>query len=167
MRKMLLATAVAATLMAAPSPDPAKIETLKPGEVKVLKGWLVYSKPLRFDYDRDGKPNEVVMASRFFIKRTAKGSYEGYIERGLYDIDKRKPVRWYTKRNMLSEPPVGIDIAVKEVKVAGSTVTFTSGGLTYTMTDGGAGHLRDRVVVTDGIRTRQVTLYDGEIEVYR
>ena len=33
-----------------------------------LEGKVFYSEPIRFDYDKDGTKNSVVMASRFFIK---------------------------------------------------------------------------------------------------
>ena len=56
----------------------AALEKLKKGEKMVLKGKVFYSEPLRFDYDKDGKKNNVVMASKFFAKKCADGSYDGY-----------------------------------------------------------------------------------------
>ena len=42
-----------------------KVEILQPGERVVLKGEIFYSKPLRFDYDKDGTKNRVVMPPSF------------------------------------------------------------------------------------------------------
>ena len=144
----------------------AALEKLKKGEKMVLKGKVFYSEPLRFDYDKDGKKNNVVMASKFFAKKCADGSYDGYIQRFLYDIDKKKAVTWYAKKNMLSEPPFGIDTSISHVKVHGKTVAFDSGNLHYSMTDGGEGYISDKIIVNDGIRTKQVTMFGGDVEVF-
>ena len=144
----------------------AKLEKLKKGEKMVLKGKVIYSEPLRFDYDKDGKKNSVVMASKFFAKKLSDGSYDGYIQRFLYDVDKKKAVTWYAKKNMLSEPPFGIDTAISHVKVHAKTVEFDSGNLHYKMTDGGAGYLNDKIIVSDGIRTKQVEMFGGDVEVF-
>jgi hypothetical protein len=34
------------------------------------------------------------------------------------------------------------------------------------MTDGGQGYLSDKVIVSHGIRTKVVTMYGGDIEVF-
>ncbi len=143
-----------------------KTEILKPGEKVILKGEVFYSEPLRFDYDKDGIKNSVVMASKFFIKALKGGGYDGYIQRYLYDIDKKKAVTWYAKKNMLSEPPIGIDTEVHNVKYEGKTVAFDSGTWHYTMTDGGEGYISDKIIVTDGIRTKQVKMFGGDVEVF-
>jgi len=145
----------------------AKLETLKKGEQMVLKGKVIYSEPLRFDYDKDGKKNNVVMASRFFAKRLSDNNYTGYIQRFLYDIDKKKAITWYSKKNMLSEPPFGIDTAISHVKVYGKTVEFDSGKLHYSMTDGGEGYISDKIIVSDGIRTKQVEMFGGNVKVFK
>ncbi|KYJ87667.1 hypothetical protein AS592_11280 [Sulfurovum riftiae] len=144
----------------------AAMEKLKKGEKVLLKGEVFYSEPIRFDYDKDGVKNNVVMASKFFIKQKADSSYDGYIQRFLYDIDKKKPVTWYAKKNMLSEPPVGIDTAVSNVKHEGKTVKFDSGTWHFTMTDGGEGYISDKIIVNDGIRTKQVQMFGGDVEVF-
>ena len=143
-----------------------KTERLAPGERVVLEGEVFYSEPLRFDYDKDGIKNRVAMASKFFIKRQKNGSYEGYLQRYLYDVDKRKAVTWYAKKNMLSHPPIGIDIEVSNVKQKGKTVFFDVGNWHFTMTDGRKGYLSDKIVVSDGIRTRKVVIYGGDVTVY-
>jgi len=143
-----------------------KIEVLKKGEKVILKGEVFYSEPIRFDYDKDGTKNNVVMASKFFIKEKADKSYDGYIQRYLYDIDKKKAVTWYAKKNMLSEPPVGIDTAVNNVKQKGSTITFDSGTWHFTMSDGGSGYISDKIIVNDGIRSKEVEMFGGDVEVF-
>jgi hypothetical protein len=143
-----------------------KMERLGPKERVVLNGEVFYSEPLRFDYDKDGTKNRVVMASRFFIKQLEDGEYDGYLQRYLYDVDRQKAVTWYAKKNMLSEPPFGIDTEVSNVKQKGKTVTFDVGNWHFTMTDGGKGYLSDKIVVNDGIRTKDVTMYGGDVEVF-
>jgi len=139
---------------------------LNPGEKIILKGEVFYSKPLRFDYDKDGVKNSVMMASKFFIKKKKDGQYDGYIQRYLYDIDKKRPVRWYSKKNMLQEPPISLDSAIKNVKQDGKTVSFDSGPWHFQMTDGGEGFVSDEIIVNDKIRTKKVEMFGGDIEVF-
>ena len=142
------------------------LETLKPGEKLILDGEVFYSKPLKFDYDKDGVKNSVMMAAKFFIKKKREGSYDGYIQRYLYDLDKKKPVRWYSKKNMLQEPPISLETAIRNVKQEGKTVMFDSGPWHFIMTDGGEGFVNDKIVVKDKIRTKQVEMFGGDVKVY-
>ena len=142
------------------------LETLKPGEKLILDGEVFYSKPLKFDYDKDGVKNNVIMAAKFFIKKKKDGSYDGYIQRYLYDVDKKRPIRWYSKKNMLQEPPISLDTSVKNVKQDGKTVTFDSGPWHVSMTDGGEGFVSDKIIVSDKIRTKEVEMFGGDIKVY-
>ena len=142
------------------------LEKLGPGEKLVMKGEIFYSKPLRFDYDKDGTKNLVMMAARVFIKQRADGSYDGYLQRFLYDVDRKKPVSWYSKKNMLQEPPIAVDAKVKNVFVKGKTVAFDSGQLHYEMTDGGPGYVNDKIIASDRIRTKQVKMVGGDLTIY-
>jgi hypothetical protein len=173
--KLILPLLLSYTALSAQESSPAQkntksifttMEKLKKGEKMILKGEVFYSEPLRFDYDKDGVKNSVVMASKFFIKGKSDSSYDGYIQRYLYDIDKKKAVTWYAKKNMLSEPPVGIDTAVKNVKQEGKTVMFDSGNWHFTMTDGGEGYISDKIIVNDSIRTKQVKIFGGDVKVF-
>jgi hypothetical protein len=67
---------------------------------------------------------------------------------------------------MLSAPPFGIDTSINHVKVDGRTVEFDSGNLHYSMTDGGEGYISDKIIVSDGIRTKQVEMFGGDVEVF-
>jgi len=144
----------------------ASMDQLKAGEKKILQGEVFYSKPLRFDYDKDGKMNNVMMASKVFIKQKKDGSYDGYIQRYLYDVDKKRPIRWYSKKNMLQEPPISLDTTVKNVKQDGHTVTFDSGPWHISMTDGGEGFVSDKIIVSDKIRTKEVEMFGGDVKVF-
>jgi len=144
----------------------SSLEKLHPGEKTVLKGEVFYSKPLRFDYDKDGVKNSVMMAAKFFIKKKRDGEYDGYIQRYLYDIDKKKPIRWYSKKNMLQEPPISLDTAVKNITQNGKTVSFDSGPWHFKMTDGGAGYVSDEIIVNDKIRTKKVEMFGGDVQVF-
>ena len=142
------------------------LEKLGPGEKLVMKAQIFYSKPLRFDYDKDGVKNVVMMAARLFIKQRADGSYDGYAQRFLYDVDKKRPIRWYSKSNMLQEPPIAVDAKIKNVVVKNRTVAFDVGSLHFTMTDGGPGYIHDKIVVSDKIRTKTVKMVGGDVKVY-
>jgi hypothetical protein len=50
--------------------------------------------------------------------------------------------------------------------VHSKTVEFDSGHLHYSMTDGGEGYISDKIIVSDGIRTKQVTMFGGDVEVF-
>ncbi len=139
-------------------------ETLAPGEKVVAKGVVYYSEPMRFDYDRDGKLDNVVMAAKFFIKKTPKG-YRGYLVRGLYDFDRKKALAYYAD-SLIMHPPANTYIAVSNVRVEGKKVTFRSGPFAYTFVDGGPGIANDSAVVHLRSQSKKLRLYGGDVIVY-
>ena len=139
---------------------------LGPGEQVLLTGEVFYSEPMKFDYDKDGTVNTVVMGATLFIKVTADGMGEGYIERYLYDTDLNKAVTWYFKQNMLSEPPIGTQRAVSDVSWKDREVKFKSGGWIYTVSDGGKGYTKDTIMVSDGVKEHKVVMYGGDVTVH-
>ena len=144
----------------------SKLEKLQAGEKTILKGEVFYSEPIKFDYDKDKVKNSVVMASKFFIKQKKDKTFDGYIQRFLFDIDKKKAVTWYAKKNMLQEPPIGLDTAIKNVKYSSRKVEFDSGIWHFVMVDGGEGYISDEILVSDGIRTKKVTMFGGDVKVF-
>jgi hypothetical protein len=141
-------------------------EKLDPGDRLLMEGEVFYSEPLQFDYDKDGVTDTVVMGATLFAKVTADGTGEGSIERYLYDVKLKKPVTWYMKQNMLSEPPIGIDKTIRNLSWQGRTVQFDSGGWHYTVTDGGKGYQKDTIMVSDANIEKKVKLFGGDVTIY-
>lgn len=140
---------------------------LQEGETVVAKGKIAYSLPMTFDYDKDGTANNIVMGAHLFIKKTKDGKYKGFLERGLYDIDKKISISWYLQRALLQQAPMVRDITVKNVEQNGTTIKFDIENARFTVIDGGKGHVRDKVVVDDHIKEPKIVkLYDGDIEVF-
>ena len=140
-------------------------ETLKTGEKVVAKGVFVYSKPLHMYFeDKSPKKHKIVMAAKFFIKKTPKG-YEGYMIRGLYDIEQKKLLRYYLNKRMIMHPPENTAIDLQDIAFKNKTVTFTLPPFGYVLTDGGEGFINDEAVVSFAKKTKTLELYGGDIEI--
>ena len=137
-------------------------ERLAPGEKKVAEATIFYSAPFLFDYDKDGTRNKVVMGAKLFVKKTKKG-YKGYMVRGLYDIESKKPIAYY-ESTLIMHPPS--DIAIEDIVVRGKTVRFKAGPFRYVFKDGGKGIMQDEVVVMLKERRKHLRLYGGDIEIF-
>ena len=137
-------------------------EKLAPGEKVVAKATVFYSEPFLFDYNKDGKKEEVVMGAKLFIKKRAKG-YSGYLIRGLYDIALKKPVAFYAD-TLIVQPPK--DIKIREIRFKADTVQFKSGPYLYIFKDRGEGILQDEVVVKFKKKTKRLRLYGGDIQIF-
>lgn len=141
-------------------------ETLHPGERVVAKGAVFYSKPMIVSVYEDGKKNRVVMAAKMFVKKTPKG-YEGYIIRGLYDIDRNKPLRFYAAASIEGRlPPEGDNIDIKNIKLNGKRLEFDFFGTHYIVKDGGKGFIKDEVIVKTRNKTKYLKLYGGDIQIF-
>ena len=162
---ILAALSVFMVLLQAQTLD--EIRKLAPGEKIIAKGKVAYSKPMAFDYDKDGTPNAIVMAAELFIKQNEEGNFTGFLQRGLYDIDRKKPIGWYLKRNLLQQPPAIPDISVKNVVHQGKKVSFDIEHVRFTVIDGGKDYDRDKVLVDDHIqKPYAIKLYEGDVEVF-
>jgi hypothetical protein len=143
------------------------LATLLPAASRTLlvEADVAYAEPMQFDYDRDGKMNEVQMWATVRIYRTDKG-YEGYLRRYMKDIHSGEPVLGYADINMLPDRPYGEEIPVTEVQHKGRTVLFKAGSKSYILVDGGEGYENDTVIANDGNRDYLVELYDGDVKVH-
>ena len=137
-------------------------EKLAPGEKVAAKALIYYSEPFLYDYDQDGKRDEVVMGAKLFIKKTKKG-YTGYLVRGMYDIERKKPVAFYASTLIVSPPK---EIQIRDIVFKGKTVRFKSGPYLYIFKDGGEGILQDEVVVKYKKKTKRLRLYGGDIQIF-
>ena len=84
------------------------------------------------------------------------------MRRFMKDIEQGAPVTGYNQFNMLPHNPLGKAVPVIDITLSGKTVTFTSGGLRFTVTDNGPGFANDLIIVNDGIRDDPISLFDGE-----
>jgi hypothetical protein len=131
---------------------------------RIVTAEIAYAKPMQFDYDRDGRQNNIQMWAEIVIDRSAKG-YTGYLRRYMKDIDTGKAAIGYDDINMLPDRPYGKKIPVSEVKKSGRIVSFKAGPGYYTLSDGGSGYKNDKASVNDGIREYGIELYDGDINI--
>jgi hypothetical protein len=130
----------------------------------LLEAEVAYAKPMQFDYDRDGKMNDIQMwATAKIIK--AKNGYSGYLRRYMRDVKSGKAILGYADINMLPDQPYGEKIPVSEVTHKGKTVLFKAGSKHYIMVDGGEGHQNDTIIVNDGNRDYLVELYAGDVKI--
>ncbi len=139
-------------------------EKLAPRERVAAKATIAYSEPFLFDYDKNGTKNKLVMAAKLFIKQTPKG-YEGYLVRGLYDLERKKPIAYYANA-LLMHPPSNTYIAISDIKFKGKTVSFKSGPFYYTFKDGGEGNIQDEVLVKIKDKTKKIRIYAGDVTIY-
>jgi len=143
----------------------SQIETLKKGERVVAKGVVIYSKPLELLVDKDNKKeHKVVMAAKLFVKKTKDG-YKGYMVRGLYDINEKKPLLYYASKLIL-HPPTNLEILMQDIQIKDNKLTFTLPPYHYTVIDGGKGYLQDEVEVRFAKRKKTLKLYGGDIELF-
>jgi len=137
-----------------------------------LSGEVAYGEPIKFDYDQDGSLNEIQIWATLEIK-PAKGKKgtpghlpeEGYVRRYMKDLALGAPVIGYSQFNMLPDNRLGDKVPASEIKLTGNTATFMSGGLHYTIVDGGPGISGDTIRIDDGIRQYPVSLFDGNITI--
>jgi len=135
------------------------------GEKKpLLEAKVAYAKAMQFDYDRDGKINDIQMWATVKIYKTPNG-YEGYLRRYMRDVKSGKAVLGYADINMLPNQPYGEKIPISEVKQKGKTVLFKAGSKHYIMVDGGKGYQNDTIIVNDGNRDYLVELYAGDVKI--
>jgi hypothetical protein len=131
----------------------------------LLEAEVAYAKPMQFDYDRDGKMNDIQMWATVKIFKTDKG-YTGYLRRYMKDVASGKAVLGYADINMLPDQPYGEKIPVSEVRHRGKTVLFKAGSKHFILVDGGEGYRNDTIIANDGNRDYLVELYAGDVKVY-
>jgi len=169
MRKLFAAIAVTLCVLITSTLHAEEVEDsqkLKPGEIVVAQGKVAYSLPMSFDYDKDGTQNSIAMGAHLFIKKTQEGKYEGFLQRGLFDIDKNISIGWYLAWGLLQQAPRVRDISVRNVEQNGTTIKFDIENTRFTVSDGGQGYMRDKIIADKHIKKPNVVkLYDGDIEV--
>ncbi len=134
-----------------------------------LKGAVAYTEVMNFDYDKDGIVDKVQFWAEFH-GRPATGepdtpSYQpeaGEILFFLYDLERRKKILDWLQFSMAALPP-NKPFPMTKIFINNNTAHFEVNGMQYTVKDGGKGYAHDRATANDGLRERQIRLYDGDI----
>lgn len=142
-------------------------------EPSQISGAVAYTEVMRFDYTKDGIRNRV----QFWLEfkgRSAMGKpgdpghrpEEGAIWYYLYDIDKKQRVsNWLMGFSMTDGPPPSGPYPMTRLVIDGNTARFEAFGMKWTVVDGGEDYAKDRVMVDDGFRARDMKMYDGDLKV--
>ena len=138
-----------------------------------VTGKIAYTEVIRFDYNKDGKRNQVQFWIEFKVRpaigRPGDSSYqaeEGSIWYYLYDIENKKRVdNWLMGFNMMEGPPPSGPYPATNISIQGNTARFDAFDMKWTIVDGGAGYEKDRVTINDGARQRDMRLYGGDLKV--
>lgn len=142
-------------------------------ERPVLSGKVAYTEPLRFDYTKDGKKNNVQFWLEFkgqgAIGKPGEAGYEpasGAIFYYLLDLDtQQKVTNWLMGFSMMSEPPPSGPYPMSDLVIEGNTARFEAFKMKWVITDGGQGCEKDQVMVDDGFKPRPMKLYAGDLQV--
>jgi hypothetical protein len=136
-----------------------------------LTGAVAYTEVMNYDYDQDGRIDKVQFWAEFH-GRPATGkpdtpSYRpeaGEILFYLYDLERKKKILDWLQFSMAALPP-NKPFPMTRILINGNRARFEANGVEYILVDGGKGYVHDRVTVNDGLRERQIRLYDGDIRI--
>ena len=138
-----------------------------------IAGAVAYTEIIRFDYTKDGTRDQVQFWLEFkaspAVGKPGDAAYKpesGAIYYYLVDVDRKKPVdNWLMGFSMMEGPPPSGPYPVNEIHIRGNTATFTAFGMTWTISDGGEGYLKDTVTIDDGFTSRNMTMYGGDLKI--
>jgi hypothetical protein len=138
-----------------------------------ITGAVAYTDVLRYDYTGDGKRNRVQLWMEF-SGRPAIGApgdpgYQpesGSIRYYLQDADTgTKVMKWRQGLDMAGAPK-DAPLPMTNIRIAGNTARFEAFGMKWTITDGGEGYEKDKIVVDDGYKTLETKkLYGGDVRI--
>ena len=138
-----------------------------------IAGAVAYTDILRYDYTGDGKRNNVQFWLEF-SGRAASGApgeartqpAEGTIRYFLRDADDgTKVFKWRQGLDMAGAPK-DVPLPMTDLTIEGNTARFEAFGMKWTISDGGEGHARDKIVVDDGYKALETKkLYGGDIRI--
>ena len=138
-----------------------------------ISGAVAYTDVLRYDYTGDGKRNNVQLWLEF-SGRAPSGAQgeagalpaEGTIRYFLRDADDgTKVFKWRQGLDMAGAPK-DVPLPMTDLTIEGNTARFEAFGMKWTISDGGEGHARDKIVVDDGYKALETKkLYGGDIRI--
>ena len=142
-------------------------------ERMALTGAVAYTDVLRYDYTGDGKRNRVQFWMEF-SGRPAVGApgdagYQpeaGSMRYYLQDADTGTKVMKWRKGLDMEGAPRDAPLPMTNISIKGNTARFEAFGMKWTITDGGEGYEKDKIVVDDGYKTLETKkLYNGDIRI--
>jgi hypothetical protein len=138
-----------------------------------ITGAVAYTDVLRYDYTGDGKRDRVQLWMEF-SGRPAVGApgdpgYQpesGSIRYYLQDADTGTKVMKWRKGLDMEGAPRDAPLPMTNISIKGNTARFEAFGMKWTITDGGEGYEKDKIVVDDGYKTLETKkLYNGDIRI--
>jgi len=138
-----------------------------------VSGVVAYTEVMRFDYTKDGIRNQVQFwlefKGRSAVGNPGESSYqpeEGAIWYYLYDVEKKQKVaNWLMGFNMMEGPPPSGPYPMTNLVIEGSMARFEAFDMKWTIVDGGEGYVKDRVMIDDGFRPREMKIYNGDLRI--
>jgi len=138
-----------------------------------ISGAVAYTEVMRFDYTKDGIRNQVQFWLEFkgrpAVGKTGDPDFkpeEGAIYYYLYDVDKKEKVRnWLMGFSMMEGPPPSGPYPMTNLVIEGNMARFEAFDMKWTIVDGGKGYAKDRVMIDDGFRLRDMKIYDGDLRI--
>lgn len=138
-----------------------------------ITGAVAYTDVLRYDYTGDGKRDRVQFWMEFSghpaIGAPGDPGYQpesGSIRYYLQDADTgTKVMKWRQGLDMAGAPK-DAPLPMTNIRIEGKTAYFESFGMKWTVTDGGEGYEKDKIVVDDGYKTLETKkLYGGDVRI--
>jgi hypothetical protein len=138
-----------------------------------ISGAVAYTEVMRFDYTKDGIRNQVQFWLEFkgrpAVGKTGDPDFkpeEGAIYYYLYDIEKKEKVgNWLMGFSMMEGPPPSGPYPMSNLVIEGNTARFEAFDMKWTIVDGGEGYAKDRVMIDDGFRPRDMKIYNGDLRI--
>jgi hypothetical protein len=138
-----------------------------------LTGAVAYTDVLRYDYTGDRKRNRVQFWMEFSghpaIGVPGEAGYQpesGFIRYYLQDADTgTKVMKWRQGLDMAGAPK-DAPLPMTNISIEGNTARFEAFGMKWTVSDGGEGYEKDKIVVDDGYKTLETKkLYGGDVRI--
>jgi hypothetical protein len=138
-----------------------------------ITGAVAYTDVLRYDYTGDGKRDRVQLWMEFngypAIGNPGDPAYQpesGSIRYYLQDADTGTKVMRWRKGLDMEGAPKDAPLPMTNISIKGNTARFEAFGMNWTVTDGGEGYEKDKIVVDDGYKTLETKkLYGGDLRI--
>jgi hypothetical protein len=138
-----------------------------------ITGAVAYTDVLRYDYTGAGKRARVQLWMEFnghpAIGNPGDPGHQpesGFIRYYLQDADTGTKVMKWRKGLDMEGAPKDAPLPMTNISIKGNTARFEAFGMIWTVTDGGEGYEKDKIVVDDGYKTLETKkLYNGDIRI--
>ncbi|NTW59828.1 MAG: hypothetical protein HGB21_05825 [Nitrospirae bacterium] len=149
------------------------LTTASAAEKKEITGAVAYTDVLRYDHTGDGKRDRVQFWMEFSgspaIGAPGDPGHQpesGSIRYYLQDADTGTKVMKWRKGLDMEGAPKDAPLPMTNISIKGNTARFEAFGMNWTITDGGEGYEKDKIVVDDGFKTLETKkLYGGDVRI--